>query len=152
MVFDRLDRAAFYRSLSPNLADAFDWLLRTDFASLPLGRVEIDGDRLFALPQRYTTRPIEQTRWEAHRNYIDIQVILSGRERMDVADVVILEPDGDFDVARDVGFFIDRAAPTTTLVMSTPSFAIFFPHDAHRPTIAVKQPEPIFKIVVKVAV
>ena len=41
--------------LTPALRRAVEFLRRPDLASLSEGRVEIDGEKVFALPQRYET-------------------------------------------------------------------------------------------------
>lgn len=148
MIYDRLARADVYRSLSPLFARAIDYA-QTVTTDHPLGRHEIVGDDLFVIAQTYTTKPPEQTRWEAHRTYIDLQLMLAGQERMDVADLADLTPAGEFDVEKDVGFY-NFAHDGTSLVVGPGEFAIFYPHDAHRPTIAVAEPMPIWKIVFKI--
>ena len=42
----------------------------------------MEGDRIFALVQRYTTKPRTEGRWEAHRRHIDLQLVVRGAERI----------------------------------------------------------------------
>ena len=133
----------------PQLRRAFEFLTSQDVKAWPDGRLELDGDRIFALPQGYLTRPPSQCRWEAHRRYIDIQYILSGREAMGYAPLSTLKPTTDFDQAKDVGFYDGTGS---IINVNAGMFAIFFPHDAHMPCLQVAhQPEPVRKVVVKVA-
>jgi biofilm protein TabA len=148
MIHDRLARADVYRSLSPLFARAIDYA-RNATTSHPLGRHAIEGDDLFAIAQTYTTKPFEQTRWEAHRRYIDLQLMLEGEERMDVVDLENAHPIDPFDAEKDVGFYTCKS-PATPLVVRANEFAIFYPHDVHRPTIAVADPMPIWKLVLKI--
>ena len=67
-------------SLTDALRKGIDFLLRPDIHLLSDGRVEIDGDRVFALVQRYETVMTDAPRFEYHRKYIDIQYIVSGEE------------------------------------------------------------------------
>ena len=71
-----------YDSLNPLFKKAFDWILNTDFSKLEVGRVEIQGKDLFANVQEYETRSVEESFFEAHRNYIDIQLLASGNEKI----------------------------------------------------------------------
>src|SRR4051812_41867636 len=48
-------------------------------------RVELAGGA-FALEQAYQTKPRDQGFFESHRAYIDVQVIVSGEELLEVAD------------------------------------------------------------------
>jgi YhcH/YjgK/YiaL family protein len=118
--------------MHPGFARAFAFLAATDFAPLPGGRHDIDGDRIYVSIDRQDGRGDEGARLEAHRRYIDIQYTIAGDERigwMPLARCAV--PDGAFDEKKDIGFFADR--PTTWLAVPPGSFAIFFPHDAHAP-------------------
>ena len=66
MIYDTLEHAGQYRKLSGNLAKALDYLTGTELETVEAGRVEIDGERVFALFQSYETKP-ENDRPEAHR-------------------------------------------------------------------------------------
>ena len=148
MILDSLGNAALYAGIGERLATAFDFLSETDFSSVPDGKIELNGDNLFAIAQTYQTRLLEDSKWEAHRKYIDIQFLLAGTERIGVAkgdslnvvtkynsdaDCVILKGDGDM------------------LTLSTGDFAILFPWDAHMPGVACDDaPSEVRKIVVKV--
>ena len=59
MICDTLQHLGRYRGLHPNLDTAIDYLLTHDLAALPLGRTEVDGDKVFinlmdATPVSYT--------------------------------------------------------------------------------------------------
>ena len=149
MVIDTLAHRDAWRGLHPRLGEGLEFLRTADLAALPLGRHEIEGERLFAIVDEYVTRPPERCRLEAHRRYHDIQYLVSGRERIGYAPlerVRIVEP---HDEARDVAFF-DGEYDTLTLHPGT--FAIFAPHDVHAPQMMIDRPEQVRKVVVKVEV
>jgi YhcH/YjgK/YiaL family protein len=132
MILDVLTEAGRYTSLHPAFARAFAFLASTDLASLPEGRTDIDGDRLFVILDRKDGRGHDAARLEAHRRYIDIQLTLSGAEEIGWTPLAsCTAPDGTFDDSKDVGFFI--GTPSTWLRVAPGSFAIFFPQDAHAP-------------------
>jgi biofilm protein TabA len=104
-------------------------------ASLPEGevrRVDLDGERVYALLQHVSTRPREQQQLEAHRQYADVQFVLRGQEVIEVAPLDGLTVTQPFDAARDVALY---AMPEegTRLLMESGSCAILFPSDAHAP-------------------
>lgn len=149
MVVDILQNWRKY-SFSGRLLQAFEMLDSPMAKSWPDGRVELDGDRIVALPQVYLTRPAGECRWEAHRRYIDIQFIVSGQERMGWAAVVNLEPATTFDEAKDVGFYTGTGDMIT---VHSGMFAVFSPQDGHMPCLRVNElPEQVRKIVMKVQV
>jgi YhcH/YjgK/YiaL family protein len=134
MILDRLENAELYRPLGSKIALALDYLCRTDFSQVPNGRHQIDGDDVYVLVLRYRPKPLVEAMWEAHRQYVDVQYMAAGAERMGYAplcngmlvrtaynpeqDGILYEAQGDF--------FEVRAG----------SFAIFTPHDVHAPGIA----------------
>jgi YhcH/YjgK/YiaL family protein len=149
MVTDHLDRAHRYRLLAPRIAQALDHVRATDFRPIPDGKYPIDGDRLFALVQRYTTKPVHEGRWEAHRAYIDLQCVFEGVEQIGYAplDTLTAEP---YDADRDLMWLEGHGEFVT---MRSGRFMLLWPEDAHMPGIAAGQsPVPVLKVVVKIAV
>ena len=66
-----------YRGLSVNLDRAIDWIATKVYAAHQEdGRLEIDGDRVFALFMRYETKDPSEALFETHRHHIDIQMLL----------------------------------------------------------------------------
>ena len=151
MIFDHASRIVLYRPLGRHLATAIDYLNSTDVASLAIGRYDVAGTDVFAMVQSYQTKPADAAKWETHRRYIDVQMLLDGSERMDVADVATMSGATAYDEAKDATFYAD-AGDFLPLIVRPRTFAIFFPHDAHRPTVAVGELAMIRKVVVKVAV
>ena len=146
MIFDTIDNYGRYDGLGYNLAAALTFLRENDLGALPLGRVDIDGDNLYALVQEYVTRPVELGRWEAHRSYIDVQYMFRGRERMGFANLSAMQlgefvPEKDFQPMTGAGNFVD---------VFMGAFVIFFPEDGHMPGLYLDAPEPVRKIVLKV--
>jgi biofilm protein TabA len=135
MVIDTLNMTARYVVLHPLFAPAFDFLATVDLATLPPGRVPLQGDRLYVSIDHVEGRGREGARLEAHRRYADIQVTIAGTEIIGWRPLArCLAPDGPFEPARDIGFFSDR--PETWLVVPENHFVIFFPDDAHAPLAA----------------
>jgi len=148
MIADTLRNADLYRGLSPRIALAFDFLHGTDFRSAAPGRFEIDGRQVYAIVQEYATLDRVQGTWEAHRQYIDLQYMVSGTERIGYAHVSRLTP-GRYDQERDL---LPLSGEGDFLVLGPGSFMLLFPEDAHMPRIAVAAPEMVGKVVVKIAV
>jgi YhcH/YjgK/YiaL family protein len=146
MICDRLDNAAWYSGLPRRIVRALEFLRDNDPLSLALGRLDVDGDRLFALVQEYTTRDESECRWEAHRRYCDVQYVASGVERIDVAHIADMQVVELYDAAKDVAFF---SGAGDSLTLRAGAFAIFAPQDVHRPCVAAFAREPVRKIVLK---
>lgn len=148
MVLDRLARASLYNSLSPILARALRYLSETDWERVPTGRIDFEGDDLFALVSDYDTRPSSEVPWEAHRRYIDVQYVHRGNEQVGHAASDHLSM-GDYDADRDL---VTATGEGAFVSLPAGSFVILWPHDVHRPGIALDRPRPVRKVVLKVAV
>jgi len=113
-------------------------------------RVEL-GDGVFALEQAYLAKPRAEGRWESHYAYIDVQVIVEGDELMEVTDVKRLTIAEDLTPAKDLLFYrpFDDGS---VLRVKAGEAAVFFPVDAHKPSLAVGTPSLVRKTVVKVPV
>lgn len=151
MIVTNLSDIARYRGLSANLDKAMAWLMAGDWESLPDGKREIDGEKVFALVQHYNSKAMENCRFETHRNYIDIQMLVSGAEIMEVRPaegLAVTEP-----YKPDIEFYATPEPGSVHAVLLAPGMAaILFPEDAHRPCIAVGGvPKAVHKIVLKVA-
>ena len=143
-----LDRDA--ANLPEDILRGLKFLAETDIAALPAGRVDIDGDRLFALIQDYETVPKAEKRPESHASYIDIQYVASGREVIGYAPLAGNNPVAeDLLESRDVQFFA-TVADETDLVLGTGAYAVFHPTDIHRPGCAAGAPAKVRKVVVKI--
>jgi len=148
MIIDQLSNSALYKGLHPRLAQALAILRDGDLQKRSPGRHAIDGQAMYAVVDEYVTRPQDQGQWEAHRRYWDVQLVVSGVERMGYANIRNMTVAQPYDAACDAEFF-DGAG--SFLTVHAGMFAVFAPHDVHMPGIADGAPGPVRKIVVKVA-
>lgn len=149
MVHDTLTNAASYFPLSPRIKAGLEFLLRPDALTLPAGKYELEGDKLFAMVQEYSTKRPEETIWETHRKYIDIQCVQRGVEAMRWSPKEKMTLKQDYIPERDIFIWEGNGV---TLHVPAGSFVIFFPHDAHMGSLLIDKPQPVRKVVIKVGV
>jgi YhcH/YjgK/YiaL family protein len=114
-------------------------------------RIDLGGG-VFALEQAYLTKPdTPEARWESHRRFIDVQIVVTGEERMDVTETRGLELDEDLTPGKDLLFYRPWG-PSSRLRIGAGEVAVFFPEDAHRPSLAFGDRARVHKVVVKVPV
>jgi biofilm protein TabA len=117
-----------------------------------LGRHVIEEDKLIAIVESYTTKPLESALFEAHQKFIDIQFLFRGRETILWAPLPTMqEVTRPYEEEKDIGKW-KLVADSTALHLSAGHFAILFPQDAHAPCVQWDQPEQVYKVVMKVAV
>jgi YhcH/YjgK/YiaL family protein len=131
------------------LQAGFEFLERTDLAALPLGKHEIQGDAVYALAMKSPSRAPEAGQFESHRDYIDIQYLVSGEEIIGVAPVAKLQAVTPYDAAKDIIFY---AVPKAyrELEIHPGHFAVFFPPEGHLPMCHSHGPHELHKVVIKV--
>lgn len=151
MIQDTLENSARYEGLNSRFAKAFEFLRSVD-GTQDLGRHVIEEDKLIAIVESYTTKPLESALFEAHQKFIDIQFLFRGRETILWAPLPTMQGvTRPYEEEKDIGKW-KLVADTTALHLSAGHFAILFPQDAHAPCVQWDQPEQVYKIVMKVAV
>jgi YhcH/YjgK/YiaL family protein len=147
----------------PAFTEAFDYVeevMRQDSA----GRLRLEalspgnsnkvelGRGLFAIEQAYETKPRPEGFFESHRTYIDLQVIVSGEELMEVIDISRISVSEPYDPARDLIKYHD-IADASMLRLRAGAAAIFFPVDVHMPSLRLQASATLVrKTVVKIPV
>ena len=71
----------------------------------------IDGDKIFAEIQEYTTKDPKDCRFETHRKYYDIQYVAEGEEFFGYIPLSELEEDTGYDPERDLEFYKEPENP-----------------------------------------
>ncbi|MCU0914890.1 MAG: YhcH/YjgK/YiaL family protein [Planctomycetes bacterium] len=151
MIVDRIENAHLYASLHKQFQNALAVLADPATARKPDGRHDLDGDDLYFMIQRYVTKPVDQTRFESHKKYIDIQALLAGRELLGYVPTAGLEITVPYDESKDIMFY--RAGAMTAQVRLEPGvFCILYPQDAHLPSCQIISPSEVHKIVFKIRV
>lgn len=113
--------------------------------------IPIRGEDLFARIMTYPTRPPEEGMLEAHNEYIDIQMSLTGTEAIDWFSRGPLETRNPYDAEKDVIFFHRPAHAGARIINSPGIFSVYYQDDAHMAQMmAWDAREDVKKVVVKV--
>lgn len=160
-VFGSLTTVRAQLGHDPRFAAAFDYVaealnrssaVHRRIGGVPTGvtqKIELAGGA-FALEQAYLSKPRAEVFLEAHRKYIDVQVVVAGEEIQEVVDIARLQVDVPYDAARDLIKYVD-CRDTSALSARDGLVAIYFPDDGHQ-SRASAQPVLVRKTVVKVPV
>ena len=128
---------------------AYDFIVnKADEAAV--GKYELEGGTYVSV-QEYTTKARSEAKYEAHKKFIDIQLILSGRELIAVTPIEKMEIKDEYNEAKDVMFF-QHNDECTDYVLEAGDFLILYPQDVHMPGVCVNERSLVRKIVVKVPV
>lgn len=96
-------------------------------------KIELAGG-VFAIEQVYETKPRAEGFFESHRKYIDVQVVVEGEETMELVEASRIAVKDAYQPERDVIIYADFAGASQLRVVAGHA-AIFFPVDAHMPTL-----------------
>ena len=148
MIVDSLKNSDKYIGVHDGFKESFEFLKKATNENLPAGRYEIDGDRVFAFIQEYSSK--SDSTFEGHKNYIDIQYIFSGTEVIKFADILNMKSMVQYDAEKDIQFF-ENYSDASIAVLKSGEYGIFFPWDIHKPGLRYGSlPSEVKKIVVKV--
>ena len=149
MIYAKNSDALTYRGIHPNLDMALERITKEFLSSVGEERVEIKGSDVYATRFTYETIPEEESFFEAHKNYLDIHLMLEGAERVEIAPPETLT---EFDRVEANDFYAYRGEGQYRLGLSPGDFLVGFPNDAHKIKMRVDGPETVTKAVFKVRI
>lgn len=149
MIFGNINLLAEYPFLEKEVTQCFDYAKTHPLSDYENGCHEIDGKRLFVNIAGYTTTTPQQRFWEAHRQYLDLHLMLRGTEQIDLNLIANLEQK-EYKESED--FLLLEGEKNSSVILRDGDFLICFPNDAHRTAIQVNAPETIKKAIFKIQI
>ncbi|MDO4642661.1 MAG: YhcH/YjgK/YiaL family protein [Cardiobacteriaceae bacterium] len=146
-----VDYAHKVTGVSPVVSKVLDFLKTQSLADLPDGHHAIEDEDFFVNIFRYSTAAEDERIWEAHRDYIDVQLVLEGHEIAQQAFISECQQ-GVYDAERD---YVPIVPPSikARFVLGVGQLAVFYPEDAHQTGVLTgAHAEDIRKAVFKVRV
>lgn len=145
MIIDKLENLDKYVAVNPLFAQAVDYLKNTNLEAVEPGtKLELKGNDLRVNFAQTKPKTKEEARLETHRDFIDIQIPLSGIEIMGYTPADEL-PQAEYNAEKDITFYEGLAESYVSVKPGM--FAIFFPQDGHAPGITETG---VRKVIVKV--
>lgn len=130
----------------PGLKELFDFVKKTDWSKMPAGITEIDGKNVFVRKIETCGKPADEQKLEAHRQYVDVQILLEGNEAIGwIPTEEVKTYTQEYNAEKDV--ILSTEKPRYYVDMKPGEYCILFPEDAHAPTVG---DGPIVKLVGKV--
>ena len=115
-----------------------------------VGKYDLENG-VYVSVQEYTTKARSEAKYEAHKKFIDIQMILSGKELIAVSPIEKMTISDEYNEEKDFMLF-HHNDECTDFVLEAGDFLILYPQDVHMPGVCVNEKSPVRKIVVKVPV
>lgn len=120
-------------ALLARISKALSYLYSGEPGTKPVGRYEYE-DGMFFMVQEYQTKDPQGLPYEAHRNMVDIQFVVSGEERIGVAPLAcVTEVTQEYNPQKDAMFGV---VPNGELMPMKAGYAfVLLPEDAHLPQL-----------------
>ncbi|HEB1833239.1 YhcH/YjgK/YiaL family protein [Escherichia coli] len=135
--------------LHPALQDALTLALAARPQEKAPGRYELQGDNIFMNVMTFNTQSPVEKKAELHEQYIDIQLLLNGEERILFGTACTARQCEEFHHEDD--YQLCSAIENEQAIILKPGmFAVFMPGEPHKPGCVVGEPDEIKKVVVKV--
>ncbi|EHA1006338.1 YhcH/YjgK/YiaL family protein [Clostridium perfringens] len=148
MIFGNLINLESYDYLPKLVKEALLHAKNNNVIEFEPGTHEIKGEELFFNRVNYTTKNKEDRFWEGHKKYIDVHVVFSGRERIDLNFKENLEFK-EF-IEKD-DFLSFDGKENSTVVLEEGDFLICYPEDIHMTCLkADNEPSDVKKAIYKV--
>ncbi|MGN5137696.1 N-acetylneuraminate anomerase [Aeromonas sp. 102P] len=148
MIFSQLDVIERLKESAPKIYHALTLALQHDLQKIENGSHQLDGDQLFMNVMTITPVDAQSKQAELHHEYIDIQLVIAGQERIEfqVSNTLINSTEYQLEGDYQLGDFADTPQ---SLFLSPGSFAVFYPEEAHKPGCIHQSTAIIKKVVIK---
>lgn len=139
------------QSLDIRIQEALQIIEDLSLETIELGKYVVN-ENFYYVVQEYETKDVSEARYEAHKQYVDIQYIIGGKEAIGITPATALVVEQEYEPETDVMFF-EAPEQSAQAVLSAGGYVILYPQDAHRPGVKVgEKPGKVRKVVGKVRV
>ena len=149
MIIDKIENISIYKNI-PEIARDFILSLKKGTPSLDK---HVLSESIYANVETYETKLLENGKFEAHKDYIDVQILLKGHEQIFIAPQNSLTMSEPYDAKRDIEFYSDNICSFQSIKLDGTNFVMLFPHEAHAPQVSSDEKlENGLKVVVKIKI
>ena len=149
MIFGNIQNLREYLCMEDGIFECFNYAKENNLSAYDRGCHEKKTKRIFVNIVEYETVKPEDRFWEAHREYLDVHLMLEGTERIDLN--FIQNMDVKEYAAKDDFLSMD-GEKNASVILKPGDFLVCYPTDAHRTAVAADKQENIKKAIFKVKI
>ena len=149
MITDKISNLNNY-SYIPNVDKVINYLKLNDLSSAELGKYDLGDGCSLKVMEYVTHEEPDEVLLEAHREYLDLQLVASGEEIFLTQAIELGEEAIDYDKGKDVEFF--TTAYCNSIGLDSSNFVIVFPNDLHVGNISLNSDVKVKKFVFKLKI
>ena len=150
MIYDKIDNLGIYAGISEDIRVGLEWLRNVN-PEIEKGIYEL-SPRVKAIVSEYTTKEVNENGYEAHRDYIDIQYLISGTEKICCLPLEYLKVTKSYSKDIDAAFYKEDGVKPQEMIIGNGYFAIFYPQDGHMPGLQYDGIQKVKKVVIKIQI
>lgn len=124
----------------------FKFLGDSKLGSLAPGKYPIDSNAYASITEGSPKNP-EDSKWESHRKYIDLQYVIAGKVKLGVSPISASTVTNPYNESKDAANY---TAEGKYYIAAPGELFLFFPTDVHRPDIKVDGYDTLKKLVIKI--
>lgn len=150
MIFDKMSNISDYYDEYPKLKKVGEFAERIERENLIDGSYEIDGKDIFANIMTYKSKQqTDESMFEAHKDYIDVQYIIQGIEKIRFAPLDSVElVEERYSKGNDIAFY--EGYSKFDFILTKGTFLYLTPDEAHLPGLSADKDVTVRKVVFKV--
>lgn len=148
MIYDSIINLGLYSGISDDIQRGLEYLHDLNPA-VENGIYELSS-RVKVIVSEYYTKEENVYGYEAHREYIDIQYLICGSEKIRYLPIEYLKKTKPYNKELDAAFYVEDLLKPQELLLGNGYFAVLFPQDGHMPQLCVDKPNTVKKVVIKV--
>jgi len=144
MIYDTAKNLKLYSSLNPAFDAIAKFIEENDLKNMECGGYDVAEGIKVGISEY---EPATGGDYEAHRDYHDLQLAITGEEAIDVLPIEFAKDSTRY--KPDIEFFTSQAASATRVALTEGTFVFLAPDDTHKPCIKMssdKIKKAVFKI------
>ncbi len=149
MIYDNIKNLKKYNSLHKNFYLVEEFINKNDLKLLECQKYPIKNEDVYVVIQEYLTKDENSSLLEAHKKYIDIQYVIQGKEKIGIAMLCSTTEATEYSQEKDIIFLNGKHEYINA---NNENFFIFFPQDAHKPSISIENTSSVKKAVFKIKI
>lgn len=142
MIFDNIRNINKYKVIIPHYNEIIE-LLEKDLKNVELGEYKVNNNLRYIISKYNGER---EKPFEVHKNEIDLQIILSGKEKMEVGNPT--KELQKYDIKSDCALSLGNTS--ASIFVRKNDFVLFFREEYHKPGILIDESITIKKVIFKI--
>lgn len=149
MIFGNITNLEEYAYLEDKIKACFNFYDENDMKNMEAGIHKINDDEFFVNIVEYDTTTAENRFWEAHKEYLDLHLMLLGEERIALNFLKDMDL-GDYDEQKD--FQAAEGEITSSVDLKVGDFLVCYPNDVHMTALQIDDSIYIKKAIFKIKI